>query len=33
MAYTAQFLYNFTFYNFFEDNELNDMRFLGAKPE
>ena len=28
-----RFLYNFTFYNFFEDNELNDMRFLGAKPE
>ena len=28
-----RFLYNFTFYNFFEDDELNDMCFLVAKPE
>ena len=27
-----RFLYNFTFYNFFEGDELNDMCFLVAKP-
>ena len=27
-----RFLYNFTFYNFFEGGELNDMCFLVAKP-
>ena len=26
-----RFLYNFTFYNFFEEDELNDMCFLVAK--
>lgn len=28
-----RFLYNFTFYNFFEGEELNDMCFLVATPE
>ncbi len=28
-----RFLYNFTFYNFFEGDELNDMCFLVATPE
>lgn len=27
-----RFLYNFTFYNFFDEAELNDMCFLVAKP-
>ena len=27
-----RFLYNFTFYNFFEGEELNDMCFLVAVP-
>ena len=28
-----RFLYNFTFYNFFPEEELNDMVFLVAKPQ
>lgn len=28
-----RFLYNFTFYNFFEDAELNDMCFIVATPK
>lgn len=28
-----RFLYNFTFYNFFEEEELNDMVFLVATPQ
>ena len=28
-----RFLYNFTFYNFFEEEDLNDMVFLIAKPQ
>ena len=28
-----RFLYNFTFYNFFEGDELNDMCFLVAVPQ
>lgn len=32
--YSAErFVYNFTFYDFFEDAELNDMVFLIAKPQ
>lgn len=32
-VYSAErFLYNFTFYNFFEEEELNDMVFLIAQP-
>ncbi|MDR0915074.1 MAG: C39 family peptidase [Oscillospiraceae bacterium] len=33
-VYGAQrFIYNFTFYNFFAEDELNDMVFLISKPE
>lgn len=33
-VYSAErFLYNFTFYNFFEEEELNDCCFLIAKPQ
>jgi hypothetical protein len=28
-----RFIYNFTFYNFFPEEELNDMTFLTVKPE
>ena len=32
--YSAErFLYNFTFYNFFPEEELNDMTFLVVKPK
>ncbi len=33
-VYSAErFIYNFTFYNFFEEDELNDMCFLVATPQ
>lgn len=33
-TYSAErFLYNFTFYNFFEEEQLNDMCFVVAKPQ
>ena len=33
-VYPAErFIYNFTFYNFFEDEEINDMAFVVATPK
>ncbi len=33
-VYPAErFIYNFTFYNFFPDEEINDMAFLVATPQ